>query len=485
MPLRAARHSAPFATRGRPAVAAAALALLALLLVAVRSPNVGATVGDDPAGPAAVYAADGSYHVFAAGADQHLYQTIYTGGVWSSPQDLGSSVHGVPGLVYRSDVSRYDVFAVGGNGDLYQQIYTGGAWHGWNDIVPASLAGGVSAVYAADGTYHVFATGTDHHLYQTIYTGGVWSALQELGSAVYGAPSVVYRADVSRYDVFAVGGNGDLYQQIYTGGVWHGWNDIVAADLAGGTASVYAADGTYHVFAAGADQHMYQTIYTGGVWSALQDLSPYVHGGPGLTYRSSGNRYDLFAIGGNGHLYQQIYSSGWHGWNDIVSSVNFGTGTSSGTSCAAANSCSPQSFAQSLLGYPGVAAPDTSANEYAVQKWELAEGGGAGCPGQLPNTAPWDYSAGPAGNPLNTTRAEPGSTSWNSVHVQVYHDGSGMTCWQWGLKANGDALTLTGYYTNVISVLAHPSSVAYTQCTNLASAVAASPWGTGNFSSLC
>jgi len=303
-------------------------AALTAFAVGTHAGPAAASVLADPAGVGAVVASDGSYHVFAAGADQHMYQSIYTGGTWSSPQDLGGYVHGVPAVVYTSSTSRYDLFAVGGNGDLYQQIYTGGSWHGWNDIAAADLSGGVTAVVVS-GVYHVFATGADHHLYQTIYSGGVWSALQDLGSSVYGAPAVIYRSDQNRYDLFAVGGNGDLYQQIYTGGTWHGWNDIVSTHLAGGVAATLSSDGTYHVFATGDDQHLYQTIYTGGVWSAMQDLGGYVHGGPGLTYRSDVSRYDLFGVGGTGHIYQQIYTGGtWHGWHDIVSGVNFGTGSS-------------------------------------------------------------------------------------------------------------------------------------------------------------
>jgi hypothetical protein len=44
-------------------------------------------------------------------------------------------------------------------------------------------------------------------------------------------------------------------------------------------------------------------------------------------------------------------------------------------------------------------------------------------------TAPWGYSAGPAGNPLNTTQSEPGSTAYNSASVQIYADADGQTCW--------------------------------------------------------
>jgi hypothetical protein len=158
-------------------------------------------------------------------------------------------------------------------------------------------------------------------------------------------------------------------------------------------------------------------------------------------------------------------------------------GTSTGGDCTATNSCTPTTFANALLAY--ASAPVTVANAYAITKWERMEGGGAGCGSQRPLTAPWSYSRGPAGNPLATTQREPGSTSWNSVGVQVFADADGHTCWYWGLKANGDVLVGTGFYGNILAVLRSPVSDPTQQCDRLAVAVAASPWGTANFSSLC
>jgi hypothetical protein len=152
--------------------------------------------------------------------------------------------------------------------------------------------------------------------------------------------------------------------------------------------------------------------------------------------------------------------------------------------CSNTNNCNPQTFADAIFGSYGINAPMTASNEYAFEIWERAEGGGAGCPGQLPFTVPWSYSAGPSGNPINTTLPEPGSTAWNSVGVRVFHNFANATCWHWGVKANGDTL-LNGLYPNIISVLDHPVSDARSQCVGLARAVGNSPWGTGNFQASC
>ena len=152
--------------------------------------------------------------------------------------------------------------------------------------------------------------------------------------------------------------------------------------------------------------------------------------------------------------------------------------------CGAANNCTPQTFADAILSYPGIGGVVTASNEYAIETWERAEGGGAGCPGQPAHTAPWANSAGPAGNPINTTQQEPGSSAWNSVGVQAYQNSDGATCWEWGIKANADTL-LNGFYSNILSVFDNPVSSNSSQCVDLADAVGNSPWGTGNFSADC
>ena len=136
------------------------------------------------------------------------------------------------------------------------------------------------------------------------------------------------------------------------------------------------------------------------------------------------------------------------------------------------NTCSPQTFAQAIFAYSGVGAPDTGPNEYAMEIWERAEGGGAGCPGQPAYTSPWSYSGGPAGNPLNTTRSEPGATNWNSVGVKIFQNYDGETCWYWGVKANGDTL-LNGYYGAILNVLRSPAGDNHSQCVDLPSPSAA------------
>jgi hypothetical protein len=171
-----------------------------------------------------------------------------------------------------------------------------------------------------------------------------------------------------------------------------------------------------------------------------------------------------------------------------VDAVETGAVSSAATNpnCAPSDSCSPQSFADTFLTQSGVNAPITASNEYALEIWALAEGGGAGCTGQPADQPPWQHSGGPAGNPLNTTQTEPGSTNWNSVGVQIYRDGSGATCWDWGVLATTQTITgAIGNYGPIISAFQNPSLDPTTQCVRVATAVGNSQWGTGNFSADC
>ena len=115
---------------------------------------------------------------------------------------------------------------------------------------------------------------------------------------------------------------------------------------------------------------------------------------------------------------------------------------------------SPFTWAKALLEQ--LQLPLTQQNVAAITAWEIAEGG------HWHNTAHY--------NPLDTTMPEPGATSMNSVGVKAY------VSWAQGFTATIATLR-NGYYGGILAALrAGTSAIA------VADAVAASPWGTGNFS---
>ena len=200
--------------------------------------------------------------------------------------------------------------------------------------------------------------------------------------------------------------------------------------------------------------------------------------------------YAAWALGDfNGAGVQDLYGIQTTGTGSGAVEVDIVNGYAPLTAnCGSLNDCTPQSFADAVLAAPGIDAPVSGSNEAALEIWEIAEGGGAGCPGQAPNVEPWPYSAGPAGNPLNTTQTEPGSTNWNNlgggIGVQIFHNFDNETCWFWGITATVTTL-LNGFYGPILKVLLTPTADSYNQCVALARAVGSTPWGTGDFEADC
>jgi hypothetical protein len=116
----------------------------------------------------------------------------------------------------------------------------------------------------------------------------------------------------------------------------------------------------------------------------------------------------------------------------------------------------PLTWAKALLQQLGMRL--TAPNIAAITAWELAEGGH------------WHNSA--YYNPLNTTMPEPGARAMNSVGVKAY------VSWAQGFVATIATLR-NGYYGGILAALRSGDDAIA-----VADAVAASPWGTGNFSGL-
>lgn len=141
------------------------------------------------------------------------------------------------------------------------------------------------------------------------------------------------------------------------------------------------------------------------------------------------------------------------------------------TPCAVQNNCNRETFAQSVIVYPGIDGPVTPANMFAIEKWEAQEGG--------------HFNNDAHCNPINTTLQEPGATVINRDGVKSYRDIDGQTCWEWGIKATGDTLTKSDpsfRYGGIVQAIQHPNPDPPAQCRALESAVSNSKWGTVHFS---
>jgi hypothetical protein len=443
-------------------------------------------------------AATGQFHMFSVSTTGNLYQNTW-GGSWSGWQGLGNdsvALTGAPGIAYDPADGSYHAFALGTNGNAYQDTYTPAAgWGTWQNL-GGGLQGGISATYV-NGQFHVFSVSTTGNLYQDTWNGS-WSGWQDLGNdsvGLTGSPGIAYDSADGSYHAYAVGANGNVYQDTYTPSAgWGAWQNL-GGGLQGGVSAAYV-NGQFHVFSVSTTGNLYQDTWNGS-WSGWQNLgndSTTLTGAPGIAYDSDDSSYHAFALATNGNVYQDTYTpaAGWGTWQNLGGGLQGGTNAvyvspaSSGSSCAADNSCTPQTFADAV--FSGIGAPISASNEYALETWERAEGGGAGCPGQPAHTSPWANSAGPAGNPMNTTQPEPGSTTWNSAGVQIYANDAGETCWYWGITATVDTLLhgpSQANYAVILKVLDNPVSGNQQQCVDLAQAVGDTEWGTGNFQADC
>lgn len=135
------------------------------------------------------------------------------------------------------------------------------------------------------------------------------------------------------------------------------------------------------------------------------------------------------------------------------------------TTIPGGNTYTPSSWAAALLSAGGW--PQTQCNLSAVTAWEQAEGG--------------NWANGAAYNPLNTTYDANGTWEAKGL-VTATINGPGVRAynsWRTGFTATLATLG-NGNYGPVVSALA-----AGTGAQAVASAVAASPWGTAPFTAAC
>ncbi|HEY1918464.1 MAG TPA: hypothetical protein VGH27_23060 [Streptosporangiaceae bacterium] len=336
-----------------------------------------------------------------------------------------------------------------------------------------------------DGAYKVVFQDNDNVLAGYNSSGSNFTTTDGLKAGT--TPAIAAEPD-GTYEV-AVEANTDDLSTVHLGDGYSTNNTTLGMDAGTSPAVAVQPAGTFDVVFQDNDNVLAGYYSSGSSFTTTDGMKAGTS--PAITPEPDGT-YDV-AVEANTDDLSTVHLGDGYSTNNTTLGMDAGTSpvvaipaptSTPGSGCGAADNCTPQTFADALLGYPGINGVVSASNEYALETWERAEGGGAGCPGQPADTAPWANSAGPAGNPINTTQQEPGSTSWNSVGVQIYQNYDGVTCWEWGIKANADTL-LNGFYANILSVLDNPLSSDQSQCVDLAEAVGNSPWGTGNFSDDC
>ena len=170
----------------------------------------------------------GTLDVFAA-TGSTLYQTWYNSSGWSSGQNLGGCITGVPDTAAASSndeaVFAQDCTATGNN--LDQITFNGTSWGSWSTD-PLHISNSPSAASLGSGEFDVVSTNSSNQVEQATYTStGSWTGWSQLNLCTTTRPSLsLYQTagifQYSTYDLFAGScqpGSSTVYWQTLSPGV--------------------------------------------------------------------------------------------------------------------------------------------------------------------------------------------------------------------------------------------------------------------------
>jgi hypothetical protein len=199
------------------------------------------------AGPAAVWWS-GQLHIFVRGADDWIFQRI-----WSSGSGWGPWVR-------RFGPVRSQPFATTYNGALHvlaRQPNTSNTLHWWwtgSSWASENLGGGSNSGPSArqyNGQFQVAIRGTDNHVYHRFYDGGAtntWRPWADLGGGTFSKPEAVSISGALM--ILVRGTDGNLYQRTHThAGGWGGWGRLGSTIIRSAPAAVTTSNGQLHIFA--------------------------------------------------------------------------------------------------------------------------------------------------------------------------------------------------------------------------------------------
>jgi hypothetical protein len=239
----------------------------------------------------------GTEQVVYQGADQHVYQLVWTGSAWIN-QDLttmaGSSISVAPGsglTNYSLSTTDLQVVYLGADQHVYQFAWNGSVWlnqdltvMAGSNIPLANSGSNFTRFSLSRGTEQVVYQGADQHVYQLVWTGSAWIN-QDLtamtGSSTFVAPGsglTSYSLSTSGVQVVYLGSDQHVYQFAWNGSVWLNQDLTV---MAGSNITLATPNSTFMLFSLvsgtdqvvyqGANQHVYQLVWTGS-W-INQDLT--------------------------------------------------------------------------------------------------------------------------------------------------------------------------------------------------------------------
>ena len=331
-------------SRCRMLKAAVVVSASALTVAATAVHGVAATASAPPSAGVAVALTPSSQDVFYVGAQNHLYESWFTGGSWRVGADVTAGFasqaapESGPGAAATPDGSTVVLFWQGDGGSLVEAWQVGNTWHGPVDIGrtylngQATLASAPSVAVAPDGTQLVFWQSTDDTLNEAWYTAGSWHGPQRVieqggGYLLASSPSVSVAPDGTEAVFWQGMGNNHLMEVWKTSGVWHGPSDKTNFDLGGADllasspSTAETPDGsTQLVFWQTAGGHLAEAWYAGGAWHGPVDWTAGAFNGAAplssaaaAAVTPDGSTQTVFWQSGNQQVFEGWYSGQWHG----------------------------------------------------------------------------------------------------------------------------------------------------------------------------
>ncbi|GAC1472597.1 MAG: hypothetical protein PVSMB3_05900 [Candidatus Dormibacteraceae bacterium] len=230
--------------------------------------------------------------VFAAGADNGLWQDTWNGTAWGPWTPLGGIISAEPGAVSWG-TGRIDVFVRGQDGALYHRSSDGTSWANWEGL-GGGMKYGPEAASMGPQRLDIFITGNDNQLWHKYGDGLRWSGWEPLGGYLTSGPTVVSWG-ANRLDIFARGGDGQMWHMAWANR-WTGWEPLGGLFNSGADAAS-CSSAHLDVFAVGGDNALWQLGWNGAAWTGWKPVGGIWTSKPSAVCRPGTTTVDLFARG--------------------------------------------------------------------------------------------------------------------------------------------------------------------------------------------
>jgi hypothetical protein len=262
-----------------------------------------------PAGSRVLRYLDGTLQVYQRSASGDLHRWHYGGG-WVN-ESMGDPISSPPTAVqYNSQLS---VFARGSSNTLLHRFWHGTGWSTGENL-GGSLVGIPAVTTYSDGSLQAFGRNAGGTLQHWWYSPSAGWVTESFGESISGDPFVVEYA--GRLHVFALSGS-TLYHRWWTG---NGWQTANRGGAINGDPTAVVYNGQLSVFANGADNALkHYFAVNDSAWSYEGLAGGSVTGRPTAVSYLDGS-LQVYARSTGGTLQHWYYSDGWN-YDNVGNSI--------------------------------------------------------------------------------------------------------------------------------------------------------------------